>query len=130
MEATAMRGSRFWPIVGVLFLVVNAGGAVYAVAMGEMPHAGIHVALLAAGVFLMQQFARGRDARRLWLRETPAAAAPSGQLDDQLSHLEQSLDAVAIEVERIGEAQRFMTKVVADRGSPAERAGQDEKGES
>jgi hypothetical protein len=41
-------------------------------------------------------------------------------LDDiahQLASLQQSVDATAIEVERLGEAQRFTTKLLADRAS-------------
>jgi hypothetical protein len=35
--------------------------------------------------------------------------------DDRLEHLQQSVDAIAIEVERIAEAQRFSAKLLADR---------------
>jgi hypothetical protein len=35
-----------------------------------------------------------------------------------LTHLEQSVDAVAIEVERIGEGQRFMTRFFTENGTP------------
>ena len=40
-------------------------------------------------------------------------AATLVQIDARLSHLEHSVDATAIEVERIGEAQRFATRAVA-----------------
>ena len=36
--------------------------------------------------------------------------------DERLEHLQQSIDAIAIEVERIAEAQRFSAKLLADRG--------------
>lgn len=42
----------------------------------------------------------------------------SGQLDEiveRLARLENSLDATAVEVERISEGQRFTTKLLADR---------------
>ena len=35
--------------------------------------------------------------------------------DDRLEHLQQSVDSIAIEVERIAEAQRFTTKLLAER---------------
>jgi hypothetical protein len=38
-----------------------------------------------------------------------------------LTHLEQSVDAVAIEVERIGEGQRFMTRLFTENGAPRAR---------
>jgi hypothetical protein len=53
-------------------------------------------------------------ARRIWRRGTPASAsAPmSRELDDRLGRLEQAMDAVAVEVERVGEGQRFVTRVL------------------
>ena len=35
--------------------------------------------------------------------------------ENRLQHLEQAVDAIAIEIERISEAQRFTTKLLADR---------------
>jgi len=47
--------------------------------------------------------------------------APQDQsaLDARLARVEQAMDAVAIEVERIGESQRFLTKVLTDKSLPA-----------
>jgi hypothetical protein len=56
-------------------------------------------------------------ARRLWRR--PPVAPSMSALEDKLSprfdRLEQAVDAIAIEVERISEAQRFVAKVLAER---------------
>lgn len=55
-------------------------------------------------------------------RQAPAAEL-GGRLDqiaDRLGHLDNAIETVAIEVERISEAQRFTAKVLADRGTPAE----------
>jgi hypothetical protein len=41
---------------------------------------------------------------------------PPPAQDDRLDHLQQSVDAIAIEVERIAEAQRFTTKLLSGRG--------------
>jgi peptidoglycan hydrolase CwlO-like protein len=41
---------------------------------------------------------------------------PPAQQDDRLEHLQQSVDAIAVEVERIAEAQRFSAKLLAERG--------------
>jgi hypothetical protein len=43
--------------------------------------------------------------------------------DDRLEHLQESVDAIAVEVERIAEAQRFSAKLLAERpeGSPSSR---------
>jgi hypothetical protein len=43
--------------------------------------------------------------------------------DERLEHLQQSVDAIAIEVERIAEAQRFSAKLLSERAEvPANRA--------
>ena len=39
----------------------------------------------------------------------------SDDSDERLSRIEQAVDAIAIEVERISEGQRFTTKLLADR---------------
>lgn len=57
-------------------------------------------------------------ARILWKR---AGDPPRPLRDDtalRLERLQQAVDAMAIEVERISESQRFMTKVLAEK-SPA-----------
>lgn len=43
------------------------------------------------------------------------------QMDDRLSRIEQAIDAMAVEVERISEGQRFTTKLLSERS--AERVG-------
>lgn len=59
-------------------------------------------------------------ARRIW-RGTPKPAAPlRDDLSPRFDRLEQAVDAIAIEIERISEGQRFMTRVMAER--PAERS--------
>ena len=47
-----------------------------------------------------------------------SAPVPGPQLqgmDDRLARIEQAVDAMAIEVERISEGQRFTTKLLSDR---------------
>jgi hypothetical protein len=61
---------------------------------------------------------------RMWLKHKEKMAAlhaPQEQstLDARLARVEQAMDAVAIEVERIGESQRFLTKVLTDKSLPA-----------
>lgn len=48
-------------------------------------------------------------------RETTNAQLADGRLE----RLEYAIDAIALEVERLGEGQRFVTKILADR--PAEK---------
>jgi hypothetical protein len=54
-------------------------------------------------------------------RRAPAITSNDGvqRIESRLSEMQQSLDAVAIEVERISEAQRFATKLLSERGVAA-----------
>jgi len=56
-------------------------------------------------------------ARRIWRRSSVVISLPP-ELTDRLTTLEHSVDAVALEVERIGEGQRFVTQLMAERTSP------------
>ncbi len=53
-------------------------------------------------------------ARRIWRRgAAPAPALPS-DLADRMANIERGIEAVAIEVERVGEGQRFVTQLLAE----------------
>ena len=41
-------------------------------------------------------------------------AGESANIDARLARVEQAVEAVAVEIERIGESQRFLTKVLTD----------------
>jgi hypothetical protein len=58
--------------------------------------------------------------RRLELR-LAARPAMSGVVEQRLERIEQAVDAIAVEMERVSEGQRFTTKLLADR-APAARA--------
>lgn len=50
------------------------------------------------------------------LRRNPAPSAPRiDELSPRFDRLEQAVDAIAIEVERVSEGQRFVTKILAER---------------
>jgi len=53
-------------------------------------------------------------ARRIWRRGATAVAAFPRDLADRLSRMEQALEATALEVERIGEGQRFLTRLFTE----------------
>jgi hypothetical protein len=53
-------------------------------------------------------------ARRLWRRGAVAVAELPKVLAERLTRLDQAVDTIAIEVERISEGQRFLTKVMTD----------------
>lgn len=53
--------------------------------------------------------------RRLWKRGmTPASNEVPAELTDRLSRMEQAIDAVAVELERVGEGQRYVTRVFTE----------------
>lgn len=54
-------------------------------------------------------------ARRLWKRAAmPASTEMPAELADRLGRMEQAIDAVAVELERVGEGQRYVTKVFSE----------------
>ena len=55
-------------------------------------------------------------ARRVWKRSASAIIAFPQELADRLNRLDQAIDSVAVEVERIGEGQRFVTRVMSESG--------------
>jgi hypothetical protein len=64
-------------------------------------------------------------ARRIWRKSVGAVSALPQEIYDRFNRLDQAIDSVAIEVERVGENQRYLTKVYADQralgAGPAER---------
>ena len=99
-----------WKVAAIVFTVVNLVGLGMAMAAQEQMHSGIHVALSVLGAFALWRLSNRRE------REESAGAALS---DPRLEALQQSVDAVALEVERIGEAQRFQTKLQTERNESA-----------
>jgi hypothetical protein len=62
-------------------------------------------------------------ARRLWRRGAVAVAELPKVLAERLTRLDQAVDTIAIEVERISEGQRFLTKVMTDNSGRALAVG-------
>jgi hypothetical protein len=53
--------------------------------------------------------------RMMWKRTRfPQAAAPSVEDSHRLERLEQGMDAIAIEIERVSEGQRFVTRLLSE----------------
>jgi hypothetical protein len=76
------------------------------------------VALISIFVFLPLSIGISRF---LWRRAQapPRAAVTDHATQQRLEQLQQSVDSIAIEVERISEGQRFVTKILGDRERPA-----------
>jgi hypothetical protein len=74
-----------------------------------------------AGIALL--FVAFAYARRLWKGTTKMVAQLPAAFEARLARFEQSLDAVAIEIERVSEGQRFLTKVLTEQNPRAIGAG-------
>jgi len=76
-------------------------------------------------IFIFFPLAAGLS-KALWRRSNRPAVPPQALTEtaQRLERLESSVDAIAIEVERISEGQRFVTKLLAEgQGAPALSAG-------
>ncbi len=80
---------------------------------GPPPEAFVLGGMFIVVVFLPLSIA---FARRIWKRSSAAVLAFPKELADRLDRLDHSVDSIAIEVERIGEGQRFVTRVMSDSG--------------
>ena len=65
--------------------------------------------IIAIGVPLARAYARRLDAK-------PTASIPP-DVAARLERMEQAIDSIAVEVERISEGQRFTTKLLAERSA-------------
>lgn len=104
-----MSRSRLWRVARAAFIAINLAGGLYAAATGEPMHAAVHAVLLVLGISIYSAVrSRSRD----------AAALPD-ETTDRLKHLEQSVDKLAIGVERVGEAQRYQVKILDEKAHAA-----------
>jgi len=53
-------------------------------------------------------------ARRIWRRSAAVATSFPREIAERLSRMEQAVEATAVEVERIGEGQRFLTRLFTE----------------
>jgi hypothetical protein len=60
----------------------------------------------------------------LWKRGSRAAIAPAAADVARMERLEQAVDAIAIEVERVSEGQRYVTRLLTEGTAPALSVGQ------
>ncbi|HLA90236.1 MAG TPA: hypothetical protein VJL28_07400 [Gemmatimonadaceae bacterium] len=83
----------------------------------------IAVVAIVFGVFGMIGFPIARAfARRIEGARQAPAALPS-DVAERLDRIERAVEAVALEVERISEGQRFVTKLLAERAEPGRLPG-------
>jgi hypothetical protein len=55
-------------------------------------------------------------ARRIWRRSAAAVTALPKDIIDRFTQIDQAVESIAVEVERIGEGQRFITRVLSEQG--------------
>ncbi len=70
------------------------------------------MAIIIIGFPLARAFARRMDRRG-------GSAQISNEVSSQLAHLNQAVDAIAVEVERISEGQRFTTRLLSEQKDAA-----------
>ena len=105
---------RAWIVIAWLLSLTNLIAVWFAAQPGETWHATAH-ALLAL-LF-------GLGAQHLGLRRQPrtdASVVTQQELEGRLASLDsrptaQALDSIAVEIERIGEGQRFLMKLLTER---------------
>jgi hypothetical protein len=81
--------------------------------------AGREMLLASVVVFLATMFiavpAAVRRAKRRWLRESPSAGTNTiGVGNERLDRIEHAVDTIAVEIERVSENQRFMTRLMTE----------------
>ena len=63
--------------------------------------------------------------RMFWRRASmPRQAPPSGESAERLARMEQAIDSIAIEIERVSEGQRFVTRLMSERQPAVLGSGQ------
>ena len=92
------------------------------VQVGTIQTDGVHLNnkeldLIGFGIFLLLVPLVLAFARRLWVRGGIATTNPLSAIETspRMQRLEEAVDAIALEVERISESQRFTMKVLAER---------------
>jgi hypothetical protein len=55
--------------------------------------------------------------RKMEGRQLPPDAFRTSELVDRMERMEQAVDAIAVQVERIAEGQRFTTKLLSDKSA-------------
>ena len=107
---------RAWIPIAWLLSLGNVVSIWFAALPAEPWHATAH------GVFAVL-FAAGAECL-MSRRRAPRGGGDVTVGDDRMNRLENAVDAIAVEVERIGEGQRFVTKLLAEPGHRVEHLPQ------
>lgn len=66
-------------------------------------------------------------ARRIWKRGTAAVTSIPAELMSRIARIEQTVESSAVEIERIGEGQRFVTKLFSESKVPVLPSSKDSR---
>lgn len=55
------------------------------------------------------------------MAELQRGSGQGSQIDQRLERVESSIEAIAVEMERVGEGQRFVTKLLSERKLPGDQ---------
>jgi hypothetical protein len=116
---TPSRSRTIWFVLSVLFTIGNVIGGIFAARNGEFAHAGVHALLTFFGGQAAWRLAPGRFSRGVAVDDVSALQPAYGDLGDRLLRMEQAVESIAIEVERVGEGQRFLTRLHSERDAHA-----------
>src|SRR4051812_3524188 len=103
------RRSRVWRAVAAAFIVINVAGGIYAAVIGESMHAAVHLVLLVLGI----------GAYSVMRTRSTDTEAPPEETVERLRNLEQSVDSLAVGIERVGEAQRYQARILDEKTKAA-----------
>ena len=105
------------------FITEVQGAGVNEIFVGGPP---IHEVVLILGVIIVIGIVLYPLARALARRiEEGRRPSLSGEADARMERLEQAVDAMAVEIERISEGQRYATKLLTERLPGADKPGQE-----
>lgn len=105
---------RAWIPIAWLLSVANVGAVWFAALPAEPLHATAHA--LAAVLFAV-------GAERLMARRRSSSGDGALTIgDERMNRLEEAIESIALEVERVGEGQRFVTKLLAEPGRELDRS--------
>jgi hypothetical protein len=110
------RRSKIWWWAAGLYGFINVAGLAYAAAEREEMHAMLHLFLLILG---FAGYVGWWLARRGAPQDLPQDLSQSQLPEARIAYLQQSIDAMALELERVGEAQRFNEKLRGERAGNA-----------
>jgi hypothetical protein len=72
------------------------------------------IATLGTGVWMLKIWLAHRERTRSGVQTRTGGAAS----DERLARVEQAVEAIAIEIERVSEGQRFVTKLLNEKANP------------